>query len=288
MKRRRQSLWTALAAVIFSAAHAYSQSAASQSASQPQDSLTHGPSRGSLVLQGGVGLNHAIDSAFVALAGGAASHIVVIPTASVGDAGPPGMETFLARRMKESLGVAAVTVLHSLDRATSDSDRFVEPLRSATGVWILGGFPERLVHSYLGTRTERAIRELLDRGGVVGGESAGAMIQASWLDTTDDEFTPEIRGLIQTYGRGGFGFLTRAAVFPHFDKRGSEAAVKFSAEYPDQLGIGIDEETALIVKGDRAQVVGQGTVNMYDGRRRNDASPLVLRSGDRYDLAAGK
>jgi cyanophycinase-like exopeptidase len=39
--------------------------------------------------------------------------------------------------------VAEVTVLHSLDRATSDSDRFVEPLRRATGVWILGGFPER-------------------------------------------------------------------------------------------------------------------------------------------------
>jgi cyanophycinase len=189
--------------------------------------------------------------------------------------------------MRENFGVGAVTVLHSLDRATSDSDRFVEPLRSATGVWILGGFPGRLVHSYLGTRTERAIRELLDRGGVVGGESAGAMIQASWLDTTDDEFTPDIRALIQAYGRGGFGLLTRAAVFPHFDKRGSEAAVRFSAEYPDQLGIGIDEETALIVKGDRAQVVGQGTVSVYDGRRRA-ANPVVLRRGDRYDLAARK
>ena len=250
-----------------------------------QDALTHGPSRGSLLLQGGVGLNHAIDSAFVALAGGAASHIVVIPTASVGDAGPPGMESFLARRNRERFGVGAVTVLHSLDRATSDSDRFIEALRGATGVWILGGFPERLVHSYLGTRTERAIRELLDRGGVVGGESAGAMIQASWLDTTGDEFTPDIRALIQAYGRGGFGLLTRAAVFPHFDKRGSEAAVRFSAEHPDQLGIGIDEETALILKGDRAQVVGQGTVSVYDGRRRA-ANPVVLRSGDRYDLAA--
>jgi cyanophycinase len=122
----------------------------------------------------------------------------------------------------------------------------------------------------------------------VGGESAGAMIQASWLDTTDDEFTPDIRALIQAYGRGGFGLLTRAAVFPHFDKRGSEAAVRFSAEYPDQLGIGIDEETALIVKGDRAQVVGHGTVTVYDGRRRGAANPVVLRSGDRYDLAARK
>ena len=114
--------------------------------------------------------------------------------------------------MKEELGVAEVTVLHSLDRATSDSDRIVEPLRNATGVWILGGFPERMVYSYLGTKTERAIHELLERGGVVGGESAGAMIQASWLDSTDDEFTPEIRALMQIYGRGGFGLLAPAAV----------------------------------------------------------------------------
>src|SRR5215471_11662306 len=127
---------------------------------------THGPLRGSLVLQGGVGLNQAIASRFVALAGGPSSHIVLIPTASVGDAGPPGMETWLARRMRDSWGVDAVTVLHSLDRDTSNSDRFVEPLRRATGVWMLGGFPEHLVHSYLGTKTERSIRELLDRGGV--------------------------------------------------------------------------------------------------------------------------
>jgi cyanophycinase len=195
------------------------------------------------------------------------------------------MEAYLARRNRERWGVVAVTVLHSLDRATSDSDRFVEALRAATGVWILGGFPGRLVSSYLGTRTEHAMRDLLDRGGVVGGESAGAMIQASWLDTTDDEFTPDVRTLIQAYGRSGFGLLTRAAVFPHFDKRGSEAVVRFSREHPDQLGIGIDEETALIVKGDRAEVVGRGTVSVYDGRRRA-ANPVMLRSGDRYDLAA--
>jgi cyanophycinase len=190
--------------------------------------------------------------------------------------------------MKETFGVANVTVLHSLDRVTADSDRFVEPLRKATGVWILGGFPGRMIYSYLGTRTERAIHELLDRGGVVGGESAGAMIQASWLDTTDDEFTPEIRALIKTYGRGGFGLLKRAAVFPHFDERGSAAAVKFSAEYPDHLGIGIDNATALIVKGDRVEVIGQGTASIYNGRRRDGADLVVLHSGDRYDLAAEK
>ena len=190
--------------------------------------------------------------------------------------------------MKETFGVADVTVLHTLDRATADSDRFVEPLRNATGLWILGGFPGRMVFSYVGTRTERAIHELLDRGGVVGGESAGAMIQASWLDTTDDEFTPEIRAVMKTYGRDGFGLLKPAAVFPHFDEHGSAAARKFTTEYPDRLVIGIDHATALIVKGDRVEVIGEGTVSLYEGRRRGGADPVVLRSGDRFDLAAAR
>ena len=219
------------------------------------------------------------------LAGGAASRLVVIPTAGVGDAGPPGMAAFLARRVKERFGVASVTVLHSLDRATSDSDGFVEPLRHATGVWIFGGFPERLVQSYVGTRTERSIRELLDRGGVVGGESAGAMIQGSWLDTTDAQFTADIRAVVRTHHGAGFGLLTRAAIFPHFDKRGNGAAVKESAADTDQLAIGIDEATALIITGNRAEVVGVGTVSVYDGGRPGASTVVVLRSGDGYDLA---
>ena len=63
--------------------------------------------------------------------------------------------------------------------------------------------------------------------------------------------------------------------------------MKFSTDYPGQVGIGIDEETALIVKDDRLQVIGQGTVSVYDGRRQT-ANPIVLRTGDRYYLAARK
>ncbi len=261
-------------------------SAAGLLRAQPRS--THGPAHGSLVLQGGVGLNQVITSAFVALAGGPGSHIVVIPTASVGDAGPPGMATFLARRMKESFGVAAVTVVHTTDRAEADSDSFIEPLRRSTGVWMLGGFPERLVHAYLGTKVERAINELLDRGGVVGGESAGAMIQGSWLDTTDnDGFSPEILALIRKHASGaGFGLLANAAIFPHFDKRGTAAAIKESAADPDQLAIGIDEETALIVSGVLAKVVGSGTASMYDGAGLGAPRVVILRSGERYDFSA--
>jgi len=253
-------------------------------------SSTRGPARGSLVLQGGVGPNPAIDAAFRALAGGPGSHIVLMPTASLPDTMPPEMMpdvvVFLARRFKERFGVSAVTVLHGHDRVRSDTDSFVEPLRRATGVWMMGGFPERLVQSYLSTKTELALRELLDRGGVVGGESAGAMIQGSWLDTTDGEFTPAILKVMQAHAAGGgFGLMTRTAVFPHFDARGPEAAVKESAAHPDQLAIGIDNESALIVKGDRVEAVGPGTVSLYNASGRG-ASVVILRSGERYDLAA--
>ena len=261
-----------------------SLSAAAQSSSR-------GPAGGSLLLAGGVEPNAAIDGAFVTLAGGRGSHIVLIPTASLPETMPtemlPEVMVFLERRMKERFGVSAVTVLHTHDRARSDSDSFTEPLRRATGVWMMGGFPERLVHSYLSTKTELAIRQLLDRGGVVGGESAGAMIQGSWLDSTESEFTPKIRALMQTHaGGGGFGLVTRAAVFPHFDARGPDEAKKETAAHAGLLAIGIDNQTALIVKGDRVEVVGLGTVSLYSAPGRGSSDVVILRSGERYDLSS--
>lgn len=255
-----------------------------------QSSPSRGPTRGSLLLKGGIAANTAIDSAFVTLAGGARSHIVLIPTASLPDDMPaemlPEVLVFLERRMKERFGVSAVTVLHTHNRARSDGETFVEPLHRATGVWMLGGFPERLVQSYLGTRTERAIRDVLSRGGVVGGESAGAMIQGSWLDSTDEGFTPEIRSLMQRHAAGGgLGLLNRSAVFPHFDARGREAAIKQSAADPDQLAIGIDDQAALMVKGDQVEVLGRGRVTLYNVPGRASAK-VILQPGERYDLAA--
>ena len=111
------------------------------------------------------------------------------------------------------------------------------------------------------------------------------MIQGSWLDTATGEFTPDIRALIKVHGRSGFGLLHNMAVFPNFDKRGTAAAMKFSGDYPGKAGIGIDEETALIVKDRRFRVVGRGAVTVYDGMRQA-AKPIVLRSGDHFRLPA--
>jgi cyanophycinase-like exopeptidase len=56
--------------------------------------------------------------------------------------------------------------------------------------------------------------------------------------------------------------------------------------HPDQLTIGIDEETAIVVRGDHAQVFGLGSVSLYDGAGRGAATVVVLKTGEKYDLAA--
>ena len=83
--------------------------------------------------------------------------------------------------MFRKLGATHLTVLHTNDRKEADSEAFVEPLKRATAVWFVGGRQWHLVDSYAGTRTEAEIKAVLARGGVVGGTSAGASIQASYL-----------------------------------------------------------------------------------------------------------
>jgi cyanophycinase-like exopeptidase len=107
---------------------------------------------------------------FADLAGGLAAPIVVIPTA--GEQLRPLTTHPLHRH-----GFSNLVQLHTKDRAEADSDAFLAPLRAARGVFIDGGRQWRLVDSYLGTKTQRELENLLARGGVIAGTSAGATIQ---------------------------------------------------------------------------------------------------------------
>ncbi len=144
---------------------------------QPETAV--GPRSGALVIDGG-GQDPASVRAFVALAGGPDAEYVLIPTAT--EAEPDAADLERGRKAFErAFGVSHVTVLHTRDRAVADSEAFAAPLKTATGVWFGGGRQWRLVNSYMGTRTQREIEGVLARGGVVGGSSAGATIQGSYL-----------------------------------------------------------------------------------------------------------
>ena len=136
-----------------------------------------GPANGSLVVVGGAMRSPEILERFLELAGGPHAKIVVIPTAGGADQYD---NSFGGLRPFQRAGVEVV-LIHTNDRAEADSEEFVQPIREADGVWFTGGRQWRLADSYLGTRTEKELWAVLERGGVIGGSSAGATIQGSYL-----------------------------------------------------------------------------------------------------------
>ena len=240
-----------------------------------------GPTNGSLIVAGGGVTDPAIYERFVALAGGPEAPIVVIPTAGSGETYGdfwPGL-----KRLRDA-GATHITVLHTRDRREADREDFVAPLQMARGVWFAGGRQWRLVDSYLGTRTLAEIHGVLERGGVVGGSSAGATIQGSFLVRGDTSGNTIMMG----DHTEGFGFLKNVAVDQHLLRRNRHFDLLEVIEaHPGLLGIGLDENTAIVVRGDWFEVIGKGYVAIYDSAKvvGSGGGFYFLAPGDRYDLS---
>lgn len=147
-----------------------------------QDNLTTGPENGSLIIAGGNYMGEEIVSKFVELAGGKDAQVVVIPTAA-GSSSYSEDKSFV-KQLKD-YGATNVSLLHAYNKEVANSDEFTVVLKKATGVWFSGGRQWRLVDAYAGTKTEVALWEVLNKGGVIGGTSAGATIQGSYLARGD-------------------------------------------------------------------------------------------------------
>lgn len=272
---------------------------ASASAQQPtisrrQNSSFVGPETGSLVIVGGGSLSDDIYQRVIDLAGGNTAPIVVIPTAE--GAGSYDQDAAGAAAFRR-LGSANVTVLHTYDAAVADTEDFARPLQEAGGVWFGGGRQWRLVDAYAGTLSERAFREVLQRGGVIGGSSAGASIQGSFLARGDTGNNQVMVGDHQV----GFGYVKSVAIDQHVLVRNRQFDMfDILRVRPELLGFGIDENTALVVSQNDVEVIGASYVAVYDGgfwsREGSDLKNLpdpasrfyYLRNGDRYDLGARK
>ena len=285
MKLRKQTI-VALFLLNASAFGACHSSAPPRPAARPQAPATDtetrvGPQHGALVVVGGGQIGSDIVNRFVSLAGGAKlARIVVIPTAA-GDSSYapdwPGAQMF------RNAGVKNLTILHAQSREVADREDFVTPIRAATGVWFPGGRQFRLADSYLDTRTLNELHALLARGGVIGGTSAGASIQASYLIRG----ARETNTLVMAPGyEQGFGFLHDAAVDQHLSQRGRQNdMLRVIERYPTLLGIGLDEGTAIVVRGDTAEVVGPGRVAFYNTDSRDRRNYFWLSAGDRFNLS---
>ena len=241
-----------------------------------------GPEHGALLIHGGGRLTAETVREFIRLAGGIDAPFVIIPTAEPGE---DWDEAYLAKSFLARSGAKDVTVLHTRDPAVADSETFVAPLRRAKGVWFGGGRQWRLADSYLRTRTEKELHAVLARGGVIGGSSAGATIQGSYLVRG----APEGNEIMMASGHEeGFGFLKHSAIDQHVNIRHRENDLMPVIEaHPELLGMALDEGTAVVVRGDRLQVLGEGRALFHDraftpgadGRRY-----LSVAGGEEFDL----
>jgi cyanophycinase len=239
--------------------------------------------KGTLVIVGGGGAGSEIWKTFIEKAGGPEAKLVVV-TSAMEDPVPINPVEVLALQRN---GAKNVRTLHTRDRAKADSDEFSAMLKDAKGVWFSGGRQWRFVDSYEGTLTEKRFREVLDRGGVIGGSSAGASIQS--------EYMPRGHPLGNTvmaaegYERG-FGYLPGCAVDQHFfARKRTEDMTGLMKQYPQLLGIGIDEGTAIVVSGSTAEVIGKSKVAFYDYRtppKAGAADFVEVKTGGKYDLKA--
>jgi cyanophycinase len=251
----------------------------------PKESAAPEVPHGALVIIGGGRTPPDVLKRFIELGGGADDgEFVVFPTAM-----PDPIVTGLESRFLRRAGVKHVTELPARELKDVDSPEHLDLLKRATGVWFGGGRQWHFIDAYEGTKTAELLHDVLKRGGVIGGSSAGATIQGDYL-VRGSPFGSEIM-MCEGYERG-LGFLSGVAIDQHFSARNRFADMTaLMDKYPQFLGIGLDESTALVVRGHTAEILGAGKVYFYDRRQvtaDDDPDYDTAAAGDRYNLRERK
>jgi cyanophycinase len=241
-------------------------------------------SKGTLVIVGGGGAGPEIWKKFIEASGGPDALIVFVPTANE----DPLPKVAPEERSLKQYGATNVKRLHTRSPKEANDPEFSEILTKAGGVWFSGGRQWHFVDSYAGTLTEKRFHEVLARGGAIGGSSAGASIQSEYMPRGH----PLGNTVVSAEGyEHGLGFLPGCAVDQHFFVRKRLADMTgLMKRYPQYLGIGLDEGTAIVVTGSTAEVIGKTKVAFYDTRKKtiDDKDYVEVKAGEKYDLKERK
>lgn len=253
------------------------------------------PPKGTLVIVGGGGMPREILEAFLTGSGGKGGRVGIIPTSS----NNPDGELKEWKKDLDKVGLVWVP-LDVRTREDASGPQLLERARGCTGFWFTGGDQCLVGDKIVGTPLQQIVRERYEAGAAVGGTSAGAAIMSKLMLTGNDrngkealaEFGP---GAYQT--REGMGFLpANVVVDQHFLRRSRENRLfSLIMDHPDCLGLGVDEATALVVKGGRARVLGKRSVMVFDatgmtlhGASFQNLRIHVLQAGQSIDLATRK
>jgi cyanophycinase len=236
--------------------------------------------KGSLVIVGGGGMPADISKRFVELGGGEKGAFIVLPISNPDPLPPNSGEGFLKR-----YGAKDIVVIKAREQKDLETPENLAALKRATGIWFGGGRQWRFVDAYEGTKIPELFRDVLRRGGVIGGSSAGATIQGDYLCRGAPGGPNNI--ICEGYEKA-LCFLPGVAIDQHFTQRNRfKDMVLLMKTYPQFLGIGLDEATAIVVQGHVAEVMGPNQVHIYDRRKPvQEGKPDhdSLKAGTRYYL----
>lgn len=214
-----------------------------------------------MLLCGGSLLPQTILEAFHERGGGVQGQLVIIPTASPrSDLG----DFTVWKSMWNGQKWNSIRIVHALDKEAASNESLLDSIRNASAVWIAGGDQQRLVDRYLGTPIHTELQNVLNRGGIIGGTSAGAAIASR---------TMIAGGVTLPTLTEGWGLLPGTIIDQHFSQRGRFERLAHAVErFPDRVGIGIDEATGILLNREGMEVLGSGSVYLVRSQSNKDFS----------------
>ena len=214
-------------------------------------------------------------------AGGIDANIVVIPTASSipVEVGENYMEAFTALDCKN------VTILDIRSKEDSEKQESIDLIKSANCIMFSGGDQSKISDKIGGTTIHAIMVERYknEEGFVIAGTSAGAMMMSQEMIAGGSATESFIKGAVTMYK--GLSLIPELIIDTHFIKRGRFGRISEAvAQFPKLVGIGLAEDTGLIIKNGVLEVIGSGMVIVFDGRKLKHNNHKVLKEGTPMSL----
>jgi cyanophycinase len=250
-----------------------------------------GSGTGVVVAVGGGSEDPAMMDEILALAKGKASRVAIVNTASSEPAksGPIYVKFF------QTLGVPSTTLVHLLTRDQAYEPAVLEALASADLIYFTGGNQIRLAQTLAETPAHGAILAAWQRGAVIAGTSAGAMVWGPEYLAAGTSAGALLKGPGKEGGldlKPGLGLLPGIVVDTHFGREGRLGRLLVaSAQMPGLSGVGVDERTAAVITADGVRVIGDGHVTVVDLEKAtypaHQGSSFSVRDASLHLLSAG-
>jgi cyanophycinase len=177
------------------------------------------------------------------------------------------------------LGIKHVSLLDISERDDSFKERNLEKIREADALFFTGGDQLNVTSLIGGSPLHNLIHDRIEEGFIVAGSSAGAMMMSnSMIVSGRGDMQPKVGGVEIA---PGMDLLDSTIIDTHFTERGRYGRLMTAvAHYPQDLGIGIDERTAICVTNHEFKIIGAGVVTIIDGSRMKHNNLPYCRNGE--------